>query len=179
MIKRTNTQDLIVDSFRELLTINSFKSISVQDICDNCSISRMTFYRHYHDKYELMNWIYISEMEDIIQNRTFSNWDLVLDTMLDIILRNSEYFSKVVSIDGQNSFEDFLFRYGYEYALDSIKMNNDGQTSFILDMAVQCYCYGTTSMIINWIKDGYKISQDDMKEALKSCIPIALTGYIS
>ena len=37
-----------------LLETNSFEKISVKDICDYAHINKMTFYRHYDDKYDLL-----------------------------------------------------------------------------------------------------------------------------
>lgn len=90
MIKRTETREVIVESFRELLKNASFDHITIQDICDNCCISRMTFYRHFRDKYELMNWVYISQMRTTFNtNLDFSGWIVIMDKMLDIIIQNS------------------------------------------------------------------------------------------
>ncbi len=38
-----------------LLKEEAFEKISVKDICDYAHINKMTFYRHYDDKYDLLN----------------------------------------------------------------------------------------------------------------------------
>ena len=34
------------------------EKITVQDLLDACDASRQTFYNHFRDKYDLINWIY-------------------------------------------------------------------------------------------------------------------------
>ena len=38
-----------------------FEKISVGDICERCDMNRKSFYYHFRDKYDLVNWIYDRE----------------------------------------------------------------------------------------------------------------------
>lgn len=38
-----------------------FSKISVGDICEKCEMNRKSFYYHFKDKYDLINWIYSTE----------------------------------------------------------------------------------------------------------------------
>ncbi|MBQ9715839.1 MAG: TetR/AcrR family transcriptional regulator [Clostridia bacterium] len=38
----------------ELLKTNQFEKITVGDICDKAMVNRMTFYKHFNDKYDLL-----------------------------------------------------------------------------------------------------------------------------
>jgi len=51
-VKRTQ-RDLI-DSLSHLLKKMSFEKITVDDICEDAMVHRSTFYRYYHNKYELL-----------------------------------------------------------------------------------------------------------------------------
>ncbi|MCM1306813.1 MAG: TetR/AcrR family transcriptional regulator [Bacteroides sp.] len=42
-------------ALKELMFVMPFGKITVGDICDKALVNRMTFYRHYGDKYELLN----------------------------------------------------------------------------------------------------------------------------
>ncbi|WP_373842309.1 TetR/AcrR family transcriptional regulator, partial [Limosilactobacillus sp.] len=45
--------DILFLSLKDLLLTHSFSEITVQNIVDNCEVSRTTFYRCFKDKYEL------------------------------------------------------------------------------------------------------------------------------
>ena len=58
------TKRLIANSFKELLLQNSFEKITIKMITDHANVIRPTFYNHFHDKYELLEWIFRDEVLD-------------------------------------------------------------------------------------------------------------------
>ena len=58
------TKRLIANSFKELLLQNSFEKITIKMITDHANVIRPTFYNHFHDKYELLEWISRDEVLD-------------------------------------------------------------------------------------------------------------------
>lgn len=55
------------------------QKISVADIVENCGINRQTFYYHFKDKYDLVNWIYYNEVvAAVTQNRIQEDWSGVV-----------------------------------------------------------------------------------------------------
>ena len=61
------TRKLILQAFSELLAGEGFESISVQDVTDKAQINRATFYDHFVDKYELLDYwisqVFLQEIE--------------------------------------------------------------------------------------------------------------------
>lgn len=51
------TDDAIVGAFYELLETKGFDKISVSDIIKKAKVNRSTFYRHYIDKYDILDSI--------------------------------------------------------------------------------------------------------------------------
>ena len=49
------THKLIRDAFMHLIVEHEFDQITIQDIADKAMINRSTFYRHYIDKYDLID----------------------------------------------------------------------------------------------------------------------------
>ncbi len=42
---------------RKLLEKKTLDKITVKDITDDCGVNRQTFYYHFHDVYDLVEWI--------------------------------------------------------------------------------------------------------------------------
>ncbi len=55
------TKRALEASLKNLLLKKPLDKITIQDIADDCGISRMTFYYHFKDIYDLVEW---SCMED-------------------------------------------------------------------------------------------------------------------
>ena len=53
---------------QEGINEQSFEKISVSDICERCGMNRKSFYYHFKDKYDLVNWIFDTEFVELNQN---------------------------------------------------------------------------------------------------------------
>ena len=51
------TRKLLIDSFNKLTSERDFKDITIQDIADGAMVNRATFYSHFQDKYDLMEFV--------------------------------------------------------------------------------------------------------------------------
>ena len=69
-----NTKKMILDTFVELLELKPISKITVSEIVNKCQINRKTFYYHFTDIYDLLEWF----LNDRIQE-TLDDFDLVDD----------------------------------------------------------------------------------------------------
>lgn len=64
----------------ELMKTESFQKISISDICDLCNMNRKSFYYHFKDKYDLVNWIFDNEFIAAVQReRDKDAWEFMLE----------------------------------------------------------------------------------------------------
>ena len=57
------TKKIIKDTFWELLEEKPYNKITVQDIVDRCHVNRNTFYYHFQDIRDLVEWICTFEVD--------------------------------------------------------------------------------------------------------------------
>lgn len=70
------TKRALAAALKELMEEFPFIKISVADICAKCDINRKTFYYHFKDKYDLVNWIYDTEFMEAIRRKSYtSGWE--------------------------------------------------------------------------------------------------------
>lgn len=55
------TKRAIAASLKKLLETTPLSKITIADIAEDCCISRMTFYYHFQDIYDLVKWICFDE----------------------------------------------------------------------------------------------------------------------
>ena len=48
---------LLAESFKELVLEKLVEKITIKEITDRAGVTRVTFYNHFQDKYELLEWI--------------------------------------------------------------------------------------------------------------------------
>ena len=56
------TKKALAQSLKELGSTKILDKITVADITNHCGVNRQTFYYHFNDKYELLNWIYTEDL---------------------------------------------------------------------------------------------------------------------
>ena len=103
MQEKQITKRAIAESFQRLLEQRSFASITVEDISKEASISRRTFYRHFADKYELLNWIYDCDMEIQARGEEVITSQDYLKEICCIFYKNKLFYKKAFMVEGQNS----------------------------------------------------------------------------
>lgn len=72
-LRTIKTQKALYKSLDSLLRKKSFDKITVQDICDNAQINRVTFYNHYADKYDLFDSYVDYVLENLIKTSVSPN----------------------------------------------------------------------------------------------------------
>lgn len=106
------TRKVLRESILALLKDRPLEKITVKDICEHAMINRMTFYKHYEDKYLLLDDA-INEIKDSIMNQvpkkqTTSIDDIaeylisILGKVIEYIETNIEY---IRSLEKNSSFE--------------------------------------------------------------------------
>ena len=104
-IRTLRTRKAIVDTFVDLLEIQDFTSITISQIAEEAMINRATFYRHFLDKYDLLEKtiqeILMKKLIVQLNETTEFNQDMLKDVFLSI----TEFY-KSLSNRCQSSYGD-------------------------------------------------------------------------
>ena len=69
------TKYALENSLKNLLLQKPLDKITISDITDDCGISRMTFYYHFKDIYDLVEWSCFEDARKALQeNKTYETW---------------------------------------------------------------------------------------------------------
>ena len=66
------TKRALATSLKELMAEQPFDKINVAQICERCNMNRKSFYYHFKDKYDLVNWIFDTEFIALLKNENLS-----------------------------------------------------------------------------------------------------------
>ena len=68
------TYKMLKDTFLRLLTEKPFEKISVQEICDVAMVRRTTFYQHFEDKQDFLQWFVREKQQDFFRKNMPENY---------------------------------------------------------------------------------------------------------
>lgn len=168
------TKRIIAATMKELMETRSFDKISVSDIVKACDLNRNSFYYHFKDKYDLVNWIFYTELLaefgdiDILQ---VSPWQII-SLMSEFFYKDKKFYRNALQITGQNSFQDYYTELMYNaiYAKHVDKFEDEEFhrffSSFFSEMVVNA--------MVSWLKDGAKLSPDKFSEYIRRSLMSAL-----
>ena len=71
----TITKRALAQSLKKIAGKKEINKITITDITDKCGLNRQTFYYHFKDIYDLLEWIYMNEViEKIEKSKIDENW---------------------------------------------------------------------------------------------------------
>lgn len=94
-VKRTRS--LILQAFSTLLAEKKFENISVQDVTDKAEINRATFYKHFVDKYALLDYSINQMFMQEIEKRMLNACHYTHDNLRNLIFAVCEFLSRLHS----------------------------------------------------------------------------------
>ena len=69
------TKQALEESLKHMLLKKPLDKITIRDITEDCGISRMAFYYHFKDIYDLVEWACIEDASKALQGKkTYETW---------------------------------------------------------------------------------------------------------
>ena len=162
-VKRTHKQ--LIQSFLVLLNQKSFDNISISEICETANVHRATFYKHFNDKTEFLNFCVKELLEDtdltnVLSSPTPKNvkescmsFVKVLFTFID---ENKVLFSAVFSENHSLSFDTALVSVITEFCSAKLKHVLAELPSHKAEIFSNFYA-GSVIGVIKWYVRNYEI----------------------
>lgn len=109
------TKRALATALKGLMAEMPFDKINVAQICERCNMNRKSFYYHFKDKYDLMNWIFDTEFIALLKQENLDSdyqehWAFIKKTS-QYFYQNHTFYRKALQIKGQNSFRDHFQEY--------------------------------------------------------------------
>jgi probable dihydroxyacetone kinase regulator len=170
MSKSNITKRVIAAALKELMNDTPFNEISVNNIVERIGINRKTFYYHFKDKYDLVNWIFNSEVvPNLSSSFTLADWPEGSLRFCRYLQHDKAFYTNALNASGQNSFSEYLYDYIYKQiqrlcleACDNRPINQ-ADFDFIVDFLTRAF-FG---VLITWVKNGMHESPEIISRRLK------------
>lgn len=152
------TKMMLADSLKRLMTEKTFSKINVSDIVTGCGLTRQSFYYHFKDKYDLMNWIYYTETARLMTScDTLEHWTDGLKELCCYMQQNKTFYKNALNTTGQNSFPEYLNHYIRAVSVSAIENMTDAEyEKDKWDFIVSFFSTAFVAFIVRWANDGMK-----------------------
>ena len=163
------TKRALEASLKKLLLQKPLNKITINDITEDCGVNRMTFYYHFKDIYDLVDWILMEDAAKVMEGRkSFDTWDEAYLDILHQLQENKTLVLNVYRSVGREQVEQYLYK-----MLDPLlrifveRLNipvKEEDKQFIIDF----YKYGFVGLALEWIRRDMKTDPAIMAERLNT-----------
>ncbi len=150
-----------------LLNEKTMKDVHVQDICNECGISKTTFYAYFRDKYDAANTYYFQSIESGgMLNDASTSYEERRLRLVNYYRENAEIILHLLHEEGQDSLMDFIFRHLYEPTVEGILEQYSIERTQESEYLFKGILSGQISCIRFWLEDGCPCSSETMRDVL-------------
>lgn len=169
------TERNIADALKDLMQSKAFEKISVSDITDYCGIHRQTFYYHFTDKYELLDFVVHNELiEPLLLDFTLDNMYDKFTLMFNVMKSNQQFYHSAFKINAGELF-NFVSKLASERFIDLFseleKSNNiPARNEDAHKMLAEFFGFGISGVVLEWAQNGMKDSPEMLAERIRIII---------
>lgn len=158
------TKAALEESLKRLLLKKPLDKITITDITTDCGISRMAFYYHFKDIYDLVEWSCVEDGTKALQGKkTYDSWTEGLTQIFEAVLENKPFIINVYRNVDRERMERYLYHLTYDLIVGVVQ-----EKSKDLDISgedkkfiANFYKYGFVGIMLEWIQEGMK---EDIEE---------------
>lgn len=176
------TKDALGKALKVLLEKKPLSKISVKDITEYCNISRNTFYYHFKDKYELINWIFYTDMLENVNS--FNDPSKLTNSFVNVckcLYANRKFYLACFQYIGQNSLYEYLNEFYYELWRINIDVRYTESgfklTETELHLMAKMKAHSLVGIISDWVKDGMHDNYMSCFEQVQAVLEFEASGY--
>lgn len=103
------TKKALAESLKNLLLQKPLNKITISDIADDCGINRMTFYYHFKDIYDLVEWTCAEEAAQAMEGKkTYDTWQEGFLNIFSAVQANKPLIMNVYRCVSRERIEQYL-----------------------------------------------------------------------
>lgn len=148
------TKQLIAETFVELSRQKSIDKVTVKDVVEACHVSRQTFYYHFQDLTDVMEWMLRQTTEQMLaESLKAENAEEALYIFVSTVAEHTKgVLPKLLNSQRRGQLENMMLQAVRTYLQEMMKHRMpDLQVSFAdLRVAIDFYSYGITGLLLEY-----------------------------
>ena len=172
------TKRALEQSLKNLLLKKPLTKITINDSAEDCGITRMTFYYHFKDIYDLVEWACVEDAAKALQNKkTHDTWQQGFIQIFHAVRENKPFVMNVYRCVSREQVEKYLVPLTDHLLMGVIAEQSAGMTVREEDkqFIAQVYSYSFVGLMLDWIKDDMQAEP----EILVNKLALVLQGSIA
>ena len=178
------TKLALEQSLKRFLLKKPLDKITIKDLTDDIGISRMSFYYHFKDIYDLVEWSCAEDSAKALAGKkTYDTWQEGFLQIFESVRDNKPFIMNVYRSVNRKQIEFYLYQSTYNVLMNVINEESkninvqEEDKKFIADF----YKYAFVGLMLDWIeadmKEDENILIDKLSLLMKGSFIRALDAY--
>lgn len=167
------TKKKLALSLQQLLSKKTLNHITIQNITETCGVNRQTFYYHFKDIYDLLEWLFHLETERALSGMDpTQTWQQGFSQLLQYACENKTFVYNVYHSLGREPLERYLY-----HVIENLLMGVLSHLSHDLNVSqsdkqfiADFYKYAFVGLMLEWIRGNMKEAPDQIIARLSRMI---------
>ncbi len=176
------TKRALEQSLKNLLLKKPLTKITISDIAEDCGINRMTFYYHFKDIYDLVEWSCLEDARRALdEKKTHDTWQQGLLQIFEAVQENKPFILNVYRCVHREQVEKYLTPLVDDLLLGVIQEESAGMAVRDEDkqFIAQIYSYIFIGVMLDWIKDDMREEPPLLVDRLARLMTGSMTAALS
>ena len=178
------TKRALAEALKTRLSKTTLKNITIKNLTDDCGLNRQTFYYHFSDIYELMEWVFVDEANRIL-NLDYIDYDIrtILGKTFNYVQKNEKLILNAYKSTDKSLLDNFLKSWIRPVVTQIIIKRAEGRNvsdedrDFVIDVCVTVVLGITFQWLENGMEDNLSGKADKLMTLLDGNIEMALDRF--
>ncbi|MGI5888853.1 MAG: TetR/AcrR family transcriptional regulator C-terminal domain-containing protein [Oscillospiraceae bacterium] len=176
-----STKQALADSLKKLASRKPLEKITVKDIVEDCNVNRQTFYYHFQDIYDLLDWMFKTDAGKLVdQSITMDNIGDYTVKVYEYLLANKTMVLNIYNSLSRSELSKYLENISYPSIRNMVAQQAEGMnvSDENINIIAITYTYGFIGIIMQWLdnkmKMDYEIDRDKFLAILSAGVTESL-----
>ena len=160
-------------ALKNLLRTKPLNKITVQDIADECGVNRQTFYYHFQDIYDLVEWTCIEDTEKVLkENKTYETWQEGFLAVFTLAKKDKTFIDNIYRSVSLEMLEQYLYRLVYPLLKNVVDEKSKGFPVRDEDKEyiAHFYKYAFVGVLLDWVRHDMSESPESIVEKVSRIV---------
>ena len=151
MQMKDRTKVMFAVALEELLEEMPLEKVRVARLCERCGAAAPTFYYYFHDKYELVAWMFLQDFAGEFGNKEPGYTAGGLNQVTIRMAKRRNFYKKAFNDHGQNSITEYWIAFNMQISRDAVLFHTGKELTKDQEYAIKYHIYGILGMFREWL----------------------------
>ena len=173
-MKSEETKKALAHALQQLMEKKPVPKITISEITQACGSSRMTFYYHFKDIYDLVEWACAERMRSAMAMDWGENtWQQGIRAMLDAMRQDKAFLINLFRSVGQEKLEKYIKPVVGKMIMEvledqaaGLELSEKGKKRMVV-----FYSYAFLGVLVEWIRQDMKTPPQEVVDVASAIMP--------